>query len=196
MVMYSFKDYIKRRDEVNYNPNLGNILPNSIRQNVDFSIPTAAMKTGAAALQGVGTLAGGMIAALSGIPVTIASMQSAKTRFERAQRYILGYLQNRPGMKQLVLGKVNEALGFLENNQDIGYVPHGFGGAIWNGIKASFGNLYDTLMNKNVSPLLGQLKIMLESLGQMNKEVAYGKLMAFKQAAEVGETYIDPDTYI
>jgi len=208
--MYKFREYVSKRDEVNYNPNLGKVLPQSVRGNVDFSIPTAAMKTGAAALQGVGTLAGGMVAALSGVPVTIQAMQDAKTRFERAQRYILPYLAKDEGMRARVLQKVDSALAFLQSNQDkgvisggeglpdvgMGGVHGGVGSALWKGLSATFKNLYDTLLNRSnrAGPFLEQFKVMFESLGEMTKEVAYGKLRAFKQAAEVGSTYIDPDT--
>jgi hypothetical protein len=210
--MYKFSEYVLRRDEVNFNPNLGRVLPQSVRGNVDFSLPTAAMKTGAAALQGMGTLAGGMVAALSGVPVTIAAMQDAKTRFERAQRYILPYLAKDKGMRDRVLQKVDSALAFLDSNKDTGVVGGGglpvvqmggvhggVGSALWRGLSTSFRNLYDTLLNRSNKTvpflkMLDQFKVMFESLGEMSKEVAYGKLRAFKQAAEVGSTYIDPDT--
>lgn len=211
--MYKFSEYVLRRDEVNFNPNLGRVLPQSVRSNVNFSLPTAAMKTGAAALQGIGTLAGGMVAALSGVPVTIAAMQDAKTRFERAQAYILPYLVKDEGMRARVMQKVDSALAFLQSNKDTGVVGgsdelpavqmggvhSGVGSALWRGLTTSFKNLYDTLLNRSnkAGPflkMLDQFKVMFESLGEMSKEVAYGKLRAFKQAAEVGSTYIDPDT--
>lgn len=210
--MLKFSEYVSRRDEASYNPNLGNILPNVIKQNQDFSVPTAAMKTGAAALQGVGALAGGMVAALSGVPVTIMAMQGAKARFERAQSYVLNYLMKNPQAKDSILSKVNEALTYLQSNQDKGVVSgagalpavsmggvHGFGSALWKGISTSFRNLYDTLLNKSnydvsFKKFLDQYKVMFESLGEMTKEVAYGKLRAFKQAAEKSDNFIDPDT--
>lgn len=213
MVMYRFKEWLSRRDEVSYNPNLGNVLPNAVQQNQDFSLPTAAMKTGAAALQGVGALAGGMVAALSGIPVTIQAMQGAKARFERAQGYVLNYLLKNPQGKDFLLSKVDEVLAFLESNKDTGVISGGgnlpavnMGGvhggttaALWRGISTSFRNLYDTLMNKSnydvaYKKFLDQYKVMFESLGEMTKEVAYGKLRAFKQAASRPDNYIDPDT--
>lgn len=211
--MYKFHEYVLRRDEINYNPNLGNMLPNSVRQNVDFSLPTAALKTGAAALQGVGTLAGGMVAALSGIPVTVQAMQGAQVQFERAQNYVLNYLMKNPQSREGILGKVEEALAYLSSNQNKGVISGGenlpavgMGGehggtnaAIWKGIAASFRNLYDTLLNKSnysvaFKKFLDQYKVMFESLGQMTKEVAYGRLRAFKQAVERSDNYIDPDS--
>jgi hypothetical protein len=153
-----------------------------------------------------------MVAALSGVPMTIAAMQSAKTRFEKAQGYMLPYMAKDEGMRARVLQKVDAALAFLQSNKNVGVVGggglpsvemggvhRGVGSALWSGLKATFSNLYDTLLNRSNKTVpfmkfLEQFKIMLESLGEMTKEVAYGKLRAFKQAAEVGSTYIDPDT--